>query len=193
MKYLAFGLCMAWATLTGHVASASLIGDEVQVQFLHGSDVISDNTVEVTGAIIIRDELDFGDMGRGTTEIIIDDEGVRFNIVAARETIDAGALEIHFLDLDWLPDPGRITHATLSARNATGATPVPDMSLAFTHDSLILTSTDFYIPYTGDLRDATMIFEIGIEVTHAVPEPATVALMSLGLAGIAFRARRRAS
>lgn len=164
----AFALAATLTFLPVPSAEAGLIGDSVtaEVQFPLGTTQQGPASQTVGGGV----EFDFGQV-----DIDVGDETIRFfNILGGT----VGAAERYLLtDLDWVGGGG-FTGFTSSFQNLSIA-PI----FGFTADS-------FWVTLQGGTFVGTGA-EVNVRLTQAVPEPGVLALLSLGLVGLAATRRRR--
>jgi hypothetical protein len=195
------GLGMMGITPT---ASATLLGDTVNLTANHeasGFCTASYASLGVTvGAGI---ELGTGDKTGGTCNggVEIDVHSSSFDLIGFHEPsgfADYTDAIISLEDLDWVGTPGRIVGVTFDSLltdlfNSAGegsATELPTMAIAFTDDSITVTFDNSTGGAGGiwEYRD-NGVGSFTIQTDH-VPEPGSVLLLGLGLAGLAARKRR---
>lgn len=159
------------ATLPG-TAKATLIGDEVNLEIFSNGQSVSGLLTETVGNGVEfnpRNRLTF-DVGASSIEIV--------SLIGPAQF--AANIDFVFTGLDWVGEAGVIVDVLLDPVQGIG-------SVSFTEDSVTFSVLEF------DRANAGVLASIEIVTRHAsVPEPATVALMGLGLAGLAaVRQRRR--
>ncbi len=159
------------ATLPG-TAKATLIGDEVNLEiFANGQSVSGLLTATVGNGVEFnpQNRLTF-DVGASSIEIVslIPPAGFAANI------------DFVFTGLDWVGEAGVIADVLLDPVQGIG-------SVSFTEDSVTFSVLEF------DRVSPGVLASIELVTRHAsVPEPATLALLGLGMAGLAaVRQRRR--
>lgn len=157
-------------------ANASLIGDTVTVtnEFPLGT-VTNTQLVVVTpgNEALSLGGAAFVDINAASIEIIWT------RGVATRNGIFNGYV---FSDLDWLPDAGSIVGVSLNT-NIAGIT-LSDIT--FTTDSVA-------INVEGTSRTSDSFLDVLLTTTHGnrIPEPSTVLLFGIGLAGLGLARRKR--
>ncbi|WP_282605803.1 PEP-CTERM sorting domain-containing protein [Pelagibius sp. Alg239-R121] len=156
-------------------ASATLIGDDVTLEITINGATFGSPITETVGAGV---EFDFG-------SLIVDVSASRIDIVV---TDGGGPLRANvdyiLTDLDWVGEVGEIVNVVLNPNPGIG-------SVSFTEDSVTFSS------FAGEPFVGGLLASIEIVTPHSssvsVPEPGTLALLGLGLAGIAVARRKRAS
>jgi len=188
----AFSLSVAaLVALTGVTASASLIGDEVTlVTSVNGNQSLS-LAFEVEEGVV---ELPFFPNFAGPNDF---QELFATDIEAESISLIAGipipgivnGFEAAFTDLDWLDSNGMNLNGSIVGISVDSSFLAADR-VSFTADSVTF-DLGGITTMVGDYIDVTLIVEhppIG-----NVPEPATMTLLGLGLAGMAYRKRNRSA
>lgn len=176
-------LAVTILTTLSLTANASLIGDTITITHNGGFGFATDNVVVGAGA-----EIQMGDGSDLATNIFtfmgdaldVSDSSILISIGASFNL--ANEL-LTFSDLDWVGMTGSITGATLAFSN------IPEIT-----QSDISFGADFVSVQLGGMSGFTdpqgRTFQIDIEAAH-VPEPATLALFGLGLAGLGIARRKQ--
>ena len=203
MRYLGLGIILAAALIT-NPTQASLIGDTV-----HGNFQLDPN-ITVVGTPPPPENLFDSLAGSGSTavvdlgpEFVYDGTEIYIAADLSGETLIldyiwqgpiqtplgplTATIPRHFLeftDLDWVGAPGTIVGFNL----VSGSTPIL-ASYGHGADSLLVQFDEFVLDAPGSFH-----LEFDIEVQHnttpPIPEPATLTLMGLGIAGLAYRRRK---
>lgn len=169
---LAVAVIMAVIAAVPETAKATLIGDEVNLEiFANGQSISGLLTATVGDGVEFnpRDVLTF-DVGASSIEIVSLIPPARF----------AANIDYVFTGLDWVGEAGLIVDVLLDPVQGIG-------SVSFTEDSVTFSVLEL------DPVNPGVLASIELVTRHAsVPEPATLALLGLGLAGLAaVRQRRR--
>jgi len=189
----------ALATLVVVPATASLINDQIDITF--STTDPTDNGVQsltlnnVTVGASAEASADFsGDLfleAGGNNLIVLDLAGsaifIGFDRADYEDANNDPVTNFRFLfeDLDWLPDPGEIVDGLVTNND------LDDFDVA------VITSPNSVqvdITRADGASDSSFIsggVDIELQVTHAVDEPAALALFSFGLLGMIVARRRK--
>lgn len=181
----ALALCVT--VLFAPASQASLIGTEIDITESFDRNILTlsnSNPVTVTDPGVESQILLVGrpvfDIDVGSSSIVVSSLSVSefsFNVGAIREDI------LSFSNLSWGAQPGEIVGASLTfIGDITG---LDDGDLSFTANSLDINLNNIVF-------DPGASFRIDLDVDH-LPEPGTIALFGLGLAGLGLARRRKAA
>ena len=159
---------------------ASLIGDTVTYQAFAGgnpfggslTDVVADSFIEFTFAETTILDVDISGSSITLTRPA-SESGVSF----------ASGFNITLSGLDWFGEPSGII---------TGAS-VTSSDLLFGTASVTFSDHEVVIDIGSTGFDTLSFVTVELQTSHDVPEPATLAIFGLGLAGLGFMRRRRAA
>ena len=159
-------------------ALATLIGDTItfNTHFPSDGSITSSQDFLVSGGIECSGCPSAGFVLDGQT-LDIGDDFIEFNssFITAFSGPDA---IFEFLDLDWIDAAGELVGFSLTTDFAS----VDDSDVSFTSDSIRID--------IGDSGDGSF-WRLELDAVHVrVPEPTTIALMGLGLAGLGYRKRK---
>lgn len=169
---LAFAVALAlFATVPG-TAKATLIGDEVSLEIFSNGQSVSGLLTETVG-----DGVEFNPQNRLTFDVGASSIEITSLIGPVRFSTN---IDFVFTDLDWVGEAGVIVDVLLNPVQGIG-------SVSFTEDSVTFSVLRL------DNVNLGVLASIELVTRHAsVPEPGTLALLGLGLAGLAaVRQRRR--
>ena len=197
---IAVGMCSVFVAASG--ASASIFGDTFTLDTegninLEGFAVNANEFTPPVGepfrVPLIFAVGDFNDAG-----IVVAESGDQLGVVFFTSTDPSATplaidLTLRFSDLDWLdemgePELGYLTGVTLASVDDTLTASISEVD-AYEYTLRIMGTLD-----VTDTRQELLVLT-NLETAHGqlppVPEPATVTLMGLGLAGMAYRSRKR--
>lgn len=165
----------AQATLLGDTINA-VVANPPAADIINGSAVVVDPGIEFTGTV-------FGLASDVWTIDVFSDNTFTLQISSLSGDLFGGVgLEWVLSDLDWVGSLGAINDVQLiSSVGSTFASP----GIAFGADTITITQGALNVP-EGEFTSGT--FQI---IVHAVPEPSSVALLVIGLAGLGFIGLRR--
>ena len=165
------GLFMLGVSTT---ANATLIGDMITCNGISYTCDVGSNTVGAGPEFAI----DFN----GFPRFNVDVDASSISIIAVTNVITGTIFEITIGDLDWVGMSGEIVGITNFSSNAVGIT-LSDITVNPHSIDIDLNDAEW------DLAAVTS-FDL---VTRHIPEPGTLALFGLGLAGLGFARRRKAA
>lgn len=165
-----FGALAAGAIVlfAGSSANATLVGDSVTFEFGLGG---SDGNGPVSGVVGAGVEFDF-------VVFTVDFDATSILIEMGINVNGAAAIDWLFTDLDLIG--GGIENAILTVLDG----PAGAFSISHTADSITVSNLAF-----NETFGPGPFFRI--DIVQAVPEPATLAILGSGLAGLALLRRRR--
>lgn len=179
-------------------SNATLMGDSVQGAL--GSQFSNGVTTQFTSPAIVGADAEFSgvitDSSSQMWDIVVDIGASSFT-VSINERIRNGdgnikggpnLMALSLSDLDWIGAPGMITDVALSSYNCASAG-FSCTSFREGPDISVLNFGPTSLNFSADIMRNGEVYAFGI-TTH-VPEPATIALLGLGLAGLGFTRWRR--
>lgn len=168
--------------MAGTAANATLIGDTVLLENKFGTFGSTLNTLNYVVQEGVGDIVSFppGVCGTDCYTVDIEASSVLIQYIANNFWSAADFNGLAITDLDWIGGPGIVTDLTTDT-NFAGWTDdratFGDDWVAFNWESLSFTTDTF--------------FNVELTTVH-VPEPTTLALMTLGIAGVGYSRKKRA-
>jgi hypothetical protein len=171
---------MLWSANT---AFATLIGTTIDVSYVNDGNADGNTSTSVVVEAGSGDAFQFGFWGTKGFTIDIEDSAISFLCTGGfcNYTPDLGPVHYIVEGLDWGGN-GFLSAVTLDA--------LSNCSLCNASVNLLsATSFELFLPHAANpAPDDTLI--VNLEAIH-VPEPGTLALLSLGLAGMGLARRRK--
>lgn len=173
-------LALVAVLLSPMAAHADLIGDNVLVIFQHdGSELASDDVIGLLGLpeISCAGTSSLCDWFGNGSQIDIGESSIFVDITSIQALQAIGVFELVFASLDWGGE-GIVTGASIVGLDSSrlAGVGIPNF------DFLVVNLSGLQGPFS---------FTIEIESSHSVPEPGTLALFGIGLAGMGLMRRRR--
>jgi PEP-CTERM motif len=176
-------------------ASATLIGDDVTIKYFFPdlSTVISTDIVTVGAGteitcIGIGNPSGFdicnGNFGSLGSRWDVDGSSVRVEFDTLAPFGSTAFNGVEFSDLDWVGSPDAIVGVNVSSNNALGSS-----NVTFGNDWVRINFSGF--SPSGGIGANFIQVGLTTQNTVVVPEPATLAIFGLGLAGLGLMRRRR--
>ena len=163
-------------------ANATLIGETVTMRH----DFPNLGTT-ISGPINVLVQAGAGDLAEPYTYLgenwyFVDMEASSFSVVYNRAPNWANAPfnGLIISDMDWVGIPGFITGVDVSTNLA-----------GFNNNRVTFTANSVSINWQGLSFAIGTRWDIGLQTSHKIPEPATLAFFAIGLAGLGFMMRRR--